>query len=328
LYLRDNSTCQELLIETQNRRHAAEQHQDMESTRAESAGDAGADGWSARVGGVADEYLRGRETGENFPVALRVLPRHVRVHLAAVYDVARVIDDLGDEAPGDRSALLRDFRADLATIFNGARPRSPVLVRLAATVRARGLRQQPFDDLIEANLLDQRVSRYQTYADLLAYCELSANPIGRIVLEVFGVATPARAALSDRICTALQVIEHCQDVAEDRRAGRIYLPLADLDQFGVRPEDLDAPSASPQVRQLVAFEADRAQELLNSGTPLLGQLSGWARLAVSGYVAGGGAALVALRRAKWDVLSSCPRALRLDVIRQLITVRMQGRVKT
>jgi squalene synthase HpnC len=310
----------------QKRRPAAEQHQFMDSTRADSAG--GVEGWAARIGGGADAYLRGREAGENFPVALSMLPRDVRTHLAAVYDVARVIDDLGDQAPGDRTVLLTEFRADLAGIWRGKVPGPPVLRRLAGTVRARGLSHQPFDDLVEANLRDQRVCEYPTYADLIEYCELSANPVGRIVLEVFGVSTPQRVAWSDRICTALQVIEHCQDVSEDRRAGRIYLPLADLDRFGVRPTDLDVGSAGTALRRLVAFEADRARILLNSGMPLLRQLSGWARLAVSGYVAGGGAALVALRRAKWDVLSSCPRALRLDVIRQLITVGVRGRVGT
>jgi squalene synthase HpnC len=298
----------------------------MESTRARSSPIPGASGWTGRTGGGADEYLRGREGSENFPVALRVLPSAVRTHLKAVYDVARVIDDLGDQASGDRVAQLGEFRADLGLIWQDGTPRSPVLRRLAGTVRERGLSQQPFDDLIEANLRDQQVASYATYAELEAYCGLSANPVGRIVLEVFGASTQARLELSDRICTALQVIEHCQDVAEDRRAGRIYLPAEDLVTFEVRPTDLDAPSASPAVRRLIAFEADRARILLNSGAPLLRELRGWARLAVSGYVAGGGAALIALRRAKWDVLSSCPQALRLDVIRQLIAVATQGRV--
>lgn len=289
----------------------------MESTREES---------TIGLRGDADDYLRSREAAENFPVALRVLPRRLRADLSTVYDVARVIDDLGDRAAGDRTALLREFRTEMALIWHGGAPRRPVLRRLAATARTRGLSQQPFDHLVEANLRDQEVSRYPRYTDLLAYCELSANPVGRIVLEIFGLATPERVAWSDRICTALQLIEHCQDVAEDRRAGRIYLPGEDLDAFGVRPGDLDAPVASAAVRALVAFEADRARVLLNSGLPLLRQVSGWARLAVSGYAAGGGAALIALRRAKWDVLSSCPRALRLDVIRQLIAVAMQGRV--
>jgi squalene synthase HpnC len=305
----------------------------MESTRAESADSAASaawanavgTGWADRRGGGADGYLRAREATENFPVALRVLPRALRTDLKAVYDVARVIDDLGDQAAGDRVALLRQFRAELGLVWQGGQPRASVLRRLATTVRERGLSQQPFDDLVEANLRDQEVTTYPHFADLVAYCELSANPVGRIVLEVFGTTSPERVELSDRICTALQVIEHCQDVAEDRRAWRIYLPLEDLDTFGVRPADLDAPMAGPAVRRLVAFEADRAAVLLNSGVPLLRQLRGWARLAVSGYVAGGGAALIALRRAKWDVLSACPRGLRLDVIRQLIAVGMQGR---
>jgi squalene synthase HpnC len=316
----------------------------MESTRAESGGRTAGSGWAARVGGGADDYLRGREGSENFPVALRLLPADVRVHLGAVYDVARVIDDLGDQAPGDRTALLRDFRADLATIWtDGAgepldgrpgeladggavEPNAPVLRRLAATVRAKHLSHEPFDDLVEANLVDQEVATYPTYEDLVEYCELSANPVGRIVLEVFEASTPERVELSDRICTALQIIEHCQDVAEDRQAGRIYLPLEDLTRFGVAETDLDALSANEAVRRLVAFEAERAAALLNSGTPLLRQLHGWARLAVRGYVAGGGAALLALRRAGWDVLSATPRARKTDVARQLIAVSRGRRV--
>ena len=291
----------------------------MESTQAGSGGRSVTPEQSVRVGGRADTYLRGREGTENFPVALRLLPSDVRTHLKAVYDVARVIDDLGDEAAGDRTALLLEFRADLATIWTGdGEPEHPVLRRLADTVRVKHLSQRPFDDLIEANLVDQEVTDYPTYADLEEYCELSANPVGRIVLEVFDVSTPERVELSDRICTALQVIEHCQDVAEDRRAGRIYLPLEDLQRFGVAPTDLDEASANDGVRRVLAFEAERAAALLNSGTPLLAQLHGWARLAVSGYVAGGGAALVALRRAKWDVLSATPRARKIDVVRQLL----------
>lgn len=300
----------------------------MESTRADSCGRTAGSGWAAREGGGADDYLRAREGSENFPVALRLLPADVRVHLGAVYDVARVIDDLGDQAPGDRTAQLRDFRVDLAKIWaeGGPEPDAPVLRRLAVSARARHLSHQPFDDLIEANLVDQEVETYPTYEDLVEYCELSANPVGRIVLEVFEASTPERAELSDRICTALQIIEHCQDVAEDRRAGRIYLPLEDLTRFGVTVTDLDAPTASVAVRRLVAFEAERAAALLNSGTPLLGQLHGWARLAVRGYVAGGGAALLALRRADWDVLSGTPHARKTDLVRQLIAVSRDRRV--
>jgi squalene synthase HpnC len=293
-------------------------------TRVGGPGDiAGVDAASDSIvctGGRGDAYLRKRERSENFPVALRVLPRDRRRHLAAVYDVARVIDDLGDDAPGDRRVLLREFADDLCTIWDGGAPRAPVLRRLADTVTACGLGARPFLDLIEANLQDQEVTAYSTYADLNGYCALSANPVGRIVLAVFGAATPEREELSDRICTGLQIIEHCQDVAEDRRAGRVYLPLEDLDRFGVRPADLDARQASPALRRLVAFEAGRAVALVDDGLPLLRQLRGWARLAVTGYAAGGRAAVAALRRADWDVVTGRPRAGRRELIAQLIAV--------
>lgn len=298
----------------------------MGATQADSAGDATGSDWAARTGGPVDRYLRDRQSTENFPVALRVLPRTVRTHLAAVYDVARVIDDLGDEVPGDRTALLDAFRTDLDVIWHDGEPHAPVLRRLAGTVRACQLSRRPFADLIEANVVDQTVEVYPTYPDLLAYCELSANPVGRIVLEVFGVSTPERVELSDRICTALQIIEHCQDVAEDRRAGRIYLPLEDLDRFGVRRADLDATTAGPGLRKLVAFEASRADTLLQSGLPLLRQLRGWARLAVGGYAAGGRAAVIGLKRTNWDVMVSPPRVRRLDVVRQLSAVMSNRRV--
>lgn len=267
---------------------------------------------------AGDDYLRAREQSENFPVALRILPRRHRRHLQAVYDVARVIDDLGDRGAGDRTPRLKEFDADLDALFGGGTPRAPVLQRLAPTVRDCGLDAQPFHDLVAANLQDQETAAYGTWADLAGYCRLSADPVGRIVLAVFGVSTPQRVALSDNICTALQVIEHCQDVVEDRRAGRVYLPLEDLDRFGVRLTDLDAPRATPGVRRLVAFQADRAGALLDSGLPLLRELPGWSRVAVTGYLAGGRATLYALRRAGWDVMSGPPRPRKRDVVAQAL----------
>jgi squalene synthase HpnC len=259
-----------------------------------------------------------KQRGENFPVAMRILPRRIREHLIAVYGFARTVDDLGDEATGDRLAHLDEFAADLATIWAGGRPRNPVLIRLAATVHACGLPPEPFERLVAANRQDQRVASYPEYADLRGYCELSADPVGRIVLGVFGAGTPARVAWSDRVCTALQLVEHWQDVAEDRRAGRIYLPMADLSRFGVVPADLDRAPTPPAVRRLLAFETERAEDLLRSGRPLVGELRGWARLAVAGYVAGGLAAVDALRRADFDVLTATPHTRRRDVLRHVV----------
>jgi squalene synthase HpnC len=256
---------------------------------------------------------------ENFPVALRLLPRRFRGHLQAVYGFARTVDDLGDESTGDRLRNLNVFAADLNRIWTGGTPSSPVLARLAATVHACDLPAEPFQRLVEANRQDQRVKSYATFDDLRAYCRLSADPVGRIVLGVFGATTDARVAWSDDICTALQLVEHWQDVAEDRRAGRIYLPAGDMTRFGVTPADLDRTTTPEAVRALLAFETDRAAELFRRGAPLVRDLHGWARLAVGGFLAGGLATVDALRRAHFDVLTLTPRPRRTGVLRHLIT---------
>src|SRR5262245_46977089 len=180
----------------------------------------------------ADE-IYARAPGENFSVASIVLGRDNRRHLTAIYGYARLVDQIGDAVEGDRVAALDAFEADLSRVFDGAAPVHPVLRRLAPTVRRLDLPRGPFDRLIQANRRDQQVVAYQTFDELVAYCDLSANPVGELVLHVFGAATPDRIALSDSICTALQLAEHWQDVAEDRRAGRIYLPAEDLERFGV-----------------------------------------------------------------------------------------------
>ena len=257
--------------------------------------------------------LRERERNENFPVVLRVLPKAVRMDLHAVYAVARTIDDLGDLAPGDRTAALHDFRADLHQIWRDRAPRRPVLRALAPTVRARGLTAEPFDRLIEANLIDQWVTRYDTFGDLLRYCRLSAEPVGRLVLDIFDQSSPAAAELSDRVCQGLQLLEHWQDVGEDAGMGRVYLPSEDLAAFGVRETDLDRPHANDALRELMAFETERAARLLESGAPLLTHLRGWARVAVLGYIAGGRAAVRTLRRTGWDVLGCPARTRRRDI---------------
>ena len=255
---------------------------------------------------------------ENFPVALRLLPRRHREHLTAVYGFARAVDDLGDESAGDRLANLDAFAAELESIWTGRTPPTPVLARLAGTVRDCDLPAEPFRRLVQANRQDQRVSAYPTFAELRAYCALSADPVGRIVLGVFGATTDARVAWSDDICTALQLVEHWQDVAEDRRAGRVYLPAEDMSRFGVRPADLDATTTPAAVRELLAYETDRAAELLRRGSPLVHDLRGWARLAVGGFLAGGLATVDALRQAGHDVLAGAPRPSRAGTLRHLI----------
>jgi squalene synthase HpnC len=261
-----------------------------------------------------------QRSGENFPVALRLLPKAARRHLQSIYGYARFVDDLGDEAPGDRLRLLDAVDADLDRLYAGGEPTLPVLAALAPTVRACDLPAQPFRDLVRANRLDQRVTRYPTWADLVDYCALSANPVGLLVLHVAGRATPDRVAHSDDVCTALQVIEHLQDIGEDHRAGRIYLPQEDLAEYGVAESDLAAETASAGLRRLVAYEARRAARLLDSGRPLVASLRGWSRLAVAGYVGGGRAAVAGIADVHFDTLRQAVPPARRHVIVE--TVRL------
>ena len=263
----------------------------------------------------AEEVMARAET-ENFPVASRVLPRRSREHLLAVYGFARLVDELGDTAAGDRLAALDWLELELTRAYEGS-PEHPLMQRLARTVRECALPRGPFERLIEANRVDQRVARYETWEQLRGYCALSANPVGEIVLGVFGAATPARIALSDSICTALQLAEHCQDVAEDYAAGRVYLPAEDLASFDCDPDGVGFGKSQGRhgetpdhaaLRDVLAFEVERARRLLDEGAPLIGQLHGRERLAVAAFSAGGRAALDAIERAGYDVLAGAPRA--------------------
>jgi squalene synthase HpnC len=244
-----------------------------------------------------------KQAAENFPVALRALPAALRRDLSALYAVARAIDDIGDDAAGDRLTMLDDYEAQLRRTWAGESITRPELVDLSVTVRARGLSIEPFLNLVAANRLDQAQATYATWADLRHYCTLSADPIGRSVLEIFGAATPDNVARSDQVCTALQVLEHCQDVAEDRRRGRTYLPADDLARFDVGAADLDRTVTRPPVRAVVGFQVDRAHSLLESGRTLVRSLRGSGRLAVAGYVAGGLATVDALHACNFDVLN-------------------------
>lgn len=260
---------------------------------------------------TGEEAFRTRENAENFPVALRVLPRRHRDHLHAIYGYARMVDEIGDAFTGDRTARLHELATDLGTIWSGGQPSDAVLRRLAPTVHDRAMSAEPFERLIEANLQDQVVSRYETFDDLRQYCTLSAEPVGRMVLEVFGQATPETIARSDQVCTALQLLEHWQDVGEDRQAGRVYVPREDLRRYGVSEYDLDQESAGPQLRELMRFEIERAAGLLGEGTAIVRQLQGWGRVSVAGFVAGGQATASALRQTGGDVLGRSARPSRL-----------------
>ena len=227
---------------------------------------------------------------ENFTVASAILGRRRTRHLMAIYGFARLVDDVGDEAEGDRSALLDLVGLELGRVFApGGEPQHPLMRELAGTVHECALQLGPFERLIEANRRDQVVARYETFEQLLDYCQLSAAPVGELVLGVFGAATPDRVALSDRVCAGLQVVEHLQDIAEDHARGRVYMPREDIVETSLTPVEGQTfcpykglacyydigdrkgaawyyPQAWPEVgriRNLVSFEPDKIDVFLD-----------------------------------------------------------------
>lgn len=281
------------------------------------------------VGVPGEDDVLGRAGAENFVVASRLLLGPQRRSLLALYGFARLVDELGDSAPGDRVALLAWADRELERAAAG-RARHPVFVRLGPVVAEHGLDLGLFHDLVEANRRDQVVTRYASFDQLLGYCALSANPVGRLVLGVFGAAGEEECRLSDSVCSGLQIIEHCQDVMEDAAAGRVYLPEEDLAAQGLSAADVVAaadPAGGPaaafygRLAQVVGTETERALGLLRAGAPLTRRLRGRCRWAVAAFVGGGLAAADGLARAAYDVTAR-PRTSKGR--RLVLTLRAAG----
>jgi squalene synthase HpnC len=233
---------------------------------------------------LADEYCRAlvRRHYENF-VAVSVFVRGSQARdLMRIYAYCRTTDDLGDEGTGDRLERLERWRDEVSRLFAGSMPLHPVLVALRETASRCGMGAQPFLDLIEANIRDQTVAAYESWPQLRDYCMLSAAPVGRMVLPVFGLHTSKAVALSDDVCIGLQLANHAQDVMRDAARGRCYLLQADLREGG----------SAFAVRSL----CERARQLLASGVELEAMAPYAYRVQLMLYRLGGNAIVDAIAR--------------------------------
>jgi squalene synthase HpnC len=252
---------------------------------------------------------------ENFPVASLLLPRRLRPAVLAIYRFARGADDVADEgdaSPSARLAGLATYERALDAIAAGTPPEDPPFPELAAAIRRHALPLEPFRDLLSAFRQDVTTTRYPNYAVLTDYCRRSANPVGRLLLHLYGAATPANLAWSDAVCTALQLINFWQDIAIDWGKGRVYLPQDDLARFGVSEEQIAGSRVDDRWRRLLAFESARARALLESGRPLTRVLPWRLALELGGVLAGGHRILDAIDAAEGDVFHHRPRLRRAD----------------
>ena len=276
-------------------------------------------------------YCQRLTTGhyENFTVASWLLPRLLRPHVYAVYAYCRGVDDLGDEAEGDRLALLDHWETELRRCYDGG-ARQPAFVALQETIRRFDIPLEPFLRLIEANRTDQRINRYRTFADLRAYCENSANPVGHLVLFLFGYRDAERQRLSDATCTALQLTNFWQDVRRDLDKGRIYIPLEEMERFGCSEEDLLVGRFDRRFRDLMAFQVARTRELFREGLGLIPTVGGRLKLDLRLFSLGGLAVLDAIEEIGYDVLHRRPKLSRARkawlVLRALLPLSVSVRM--
>ena len=257
----------------------------------------------------AQEYSRrlARTHYENFSVATWFLPRSLRQHFFNIYAYCRISDDLGDET-GDSQASLRlldQWETELNACFAG-QPRHPVFVALAETVRTLDIPRQPFADLLKAFRQDQTVTRYPRFEDLLGYCRYSANPVGHLVLYVCGYRDAERQELSDFTCTALQLANFWQDVSADYGKGRIYVPLEDLNRFGVAQTDIASAQNNPAFCEMMRFEVNRTRDWFQQGLPLVAQVNRELAIDIELFSRGGQEILKAIERQNYKVLGRRP----------------------
>ena len=264
---------------------------------------------------------------ENFSVVSTLLPRDMRQDFCNVYAFCRTADDLGDEVHDQSKslALLDRFRDETRSLFAG-NPKTIIFQALADTVERHRIPINPFLDLIDAFEQDQRVDRYDTYADLAQYCTRSANPVGRLVLYLCGYGDATRQQLSDQTCTALQLANFWQDVRRDLvERNRIYLPMETMDRFGLTEASLTSLSSSDAYRDCIRFEVDRCEQLFTRGEALLPMLSDRVRPQVALFGQGGRAILAAIRKRDFDTLTRRPSLSRWQKGR-LILAAMLGRL--
>jgi len=244
---------------------------------------------------------------ENFSVATWFLPKRLRQHFFNVYSYCRISDDLGDEVgdTGASLALLDQWQTELDACYDG-RPKHPVFVALAETVRQFDIPKHEFSDLLIAFRQDQTVTRFDTFNDVLAYCRYSANPVGHLVLYLCGYRDPERQQLSDYTCTALQLANFWQDVSVDYAKGRIYLPLEDLRRFSVSEDDILCSRNTPAFRAMMRFQVERAHDWFRQGLPLIGKVDHELAIDLELFTRGGQEILNAIVKQDYAVLGKRP----------------------
>ena len=264
---------------------------------------------------------------ENFPVASLLLPKRQRPYVAAIYAFARTADDFADEgtlSPEERLGQLDDWERRLDASYRGD-AEDPVFIALAETAARTGIPRSPLSALLNAFRMDVTTNRFPTFQDLLNYCQYSANPVGQLVLHLFNQARPETIALSDSICTGLQLANFWQDVSVDWNKGRLYLPLEDLRHFGYTEGQIAEGFVDDRFRALMKYQLQRTRGFLLAGLPLPGMVGFRLRCELALTIRGGLGMLQRIEAAGYDVLHHRPAFRTADKAR-IVLEAIFGRV--
>ena len=251
---------------------------------------------------------------ENFPVASLFLPEEKRPYIQAVYAFSRIADDYADENglnKEDRLAKLNDWEEKLKQCYD-SHPEHPVFVALQETVKRLEIPIDPLRDLLIAFRRDVTQNRYETFDDLLGYCRCSANPVGKLVLMIFGYRDEKLFELSDKICTALQLANFWQDVSVDKNKDRLYIPLEDLEHYEYSLDDWNDGKMNENFAILMKYEVERSKELFYSGAELPSLVTKDLQLELKLIWFGGMAILGKIGMNRYDVIRRRPRLTMLD----------------
>jgi phytoene synthase len=246
---------------------------------------------------------------ENFPVASLLLPRRLRPAVELIYRFAREADDFADEgevADSERLARLEHYGEQIRRIGRGQAPEVAWFEQLAVVIERYRLPLEAFLDLLSAFAQDVTKKRYQSFPEVLDYCRRSANPVGRLLLQLFDRATPDNRACSDSICSALQLVNFWQDIPNDYARGRVYLPQDEMARFGVSERHIAERRCDEPWRALIGFQLARARAMLRAGAPLGRALPGRIGLEIRATIQGGLRILDKIERARCDVFRRRP----------------------
>ena len=253
-----------------------------------------------------------KESYENFPLWSSVYLRNLMPDLASVYHFCRTVDDLSDLNKDIALEELGKIEELLDDCYKSKLDKKSIFFNLSLTINKFNLPKEDFKKIIQSNFQDLFKNRYNDFDELINYCKLSANPVGRMVLKIFGEFNTANSELSDKICTGLQLINFIQDINRDSKFGRIYMPLDELKKFGAKEEDIFNEKLTEELIRMIKFQCERSKDIINSGKKLVSNLSGSKKIPISLFVQSGNLVLKKIEKNNYNTVVKRPFITKLD----------------